>query len=203
MNLRVVSMIMLIAACIPGTLLVAQAVPASQCIECHAKLTPNIVSDWKLSKHSQVEVTCVTCHGDQHHTASDVAKVKIPTPDTCAHCHQTQVEQFKNGKHAMAWAAMKAMPTIHWQPMAMIEGMKGCGGCHKIGVKPPSRSHAADSRRGFGAASCDSCHTRHTFSVDEAQLAASVRDLPHGFRPSAVGDVFVLQARRTRRTEAD
>ena len=33
--------------------------PAASCIECHSKQTPNIVSDWRLSKHSQVEVTCV------------------------------------------------------------------------------------------------------------------------------------------------
>ncbi|HUD66699.1 MAG TPA: hypothetical protein VMQ17_19100 [Candidatus Sulfotelmatobacter sp.] len=30
---------------------------------------------------------------------------------------------------------MKAMPTIHCQPMAMTEGEKGCGGCPKIGDK--------------------------------------------------------------------
>ena len=68
-----------------------QSGPAAQCIECHSKITPNIVSDWKLSKHSQVDVTCIACHGDQHTSASDVVKVKIPTPDTCATCHQTQV----------------------------------------------------------------------------------------------------------------
>jgi len=45
------------------------------------------------------------------------------------------VKQFKSGKHAAAWAAMKAMPTAHWQPMALMEGMKGCGGCHKLGIK--------------------------------------------------------------------
>ena len=30
---------------------------------------------------------------------------------------------------------MKAMPTFHMQPMALTEGMKGCGSCHKIGLK--------------------------------------------------------------------
>jgi hydroxylamine dehydrogenase len=142
----------------------------SQCITCHTTVTRGIVSDWKLSKHSQVGVDCTVCHGDEHRSAADVAKAKIPTPDTCSTCHQTLVEQFKKGKHSLAWAAMKAMPTIHWQPMAMIEGEKGCGGCHKIGVKTPAE--IADLRqRGseFGAAACDSCHTRHTFSTDEAR----------------------------------
>jgi hypothetical protein len=162
----------------------AQAVPnaSSSCIECHAKQTPNIVSDWKLSKHSQLDVTCVTCHGDQHQSATDVSKVRIPTPETCAQCHKTQVDQYMHGKHSKAWAAMLAMPTIHWQPMALIEGEKGCGGCHKIGVKPAEeivklRQHGSE----FGAAACDSCHTRHTFSVEEAKQPQACETCHMGF----------------------
>src|SRR5215471_20428480 len=109
--------------------------PAQKCVECHKKVTPSIVSDWQLSKHSQNAVDCSVCHGSDHNSAADVAKVKIPTPETCAMCHPDRVEQFKGGKHAAAWAAMKAMPTFHYQPMAMTEGMKGCGACHKIGLK--------------------------------------------------------------------
>ena len=113
----------------------ANADLGGRCVECHQTLTPSIVSDWKLSKHFQNDVECSTCHGDAHTTAEDVAKVQIPTPETCAVCHEQQVVQFKKGKHSLAWAAMKAMPTAHWQPMALMEGMKGCGGCHKIGLK--------------------------------------------------------------------
>jgi hypothetical protein len=158
------------------------ASPNAQCIECHSKTTPNIVADWKLSKHSQSDIGCVVCHGDQHTTATDVSKVKIPTPDTCADCHADQVAQYKKGKHALAWAAMKAMPTIHWQPMAMIEGEKGCGGCHKIGMK--STAEIAELRQGgaeFGAAACDSCHTRHTFSVEEARQPQACESCHMGF----------------------
>ena len=108
---------------------------ASDCVDCHTKVTPNIVSDWKISKHNLAEVDCSGCHGEQHKSEGDVAKVEIPTPDTCENCHEDQVQQFKKGKHAKAWAAMKALPTWHWQPMALMEGMKGCGGCHKIGLK--------------------------------------------------------------------
>ncbi len=155
---------------------------AASCIECHAKQTPNIVSDWKLSKHSQLDVTCVSCHGDQHQSAADVAKVRIPTPETCAQCHQTQVEQYKHGKHSKAWAAMMAMPTIHWQPMAMIEGQKGCGGCHKIGEKPVEEiAKLRQQGSEFGSASCDSCHTRHTFSVEEARSPQACETCHMGF----------------------
>ena len=155
---------------------------ASQCIACHGKITPNIVSDWKLSKHSQAEISCVTCHGDQHQSASDISKVKIPTPDTCAQCHQSQVEQYRHGKHSKAWAAMMAMPTIHWQPMAMIEGQKGCGGCHKIGEKPVEEvAKLRQQGSEFGAAACDSCHTRHTFSLEEAKSPQACETCHMGF----------------------
>jgi len=155
---------------------------ASQCVDCHSKVTPNIVSDWKLSRHSQAEVSCVVCHGGEHSTASDAGKAKIPTPETCAQCHQTQLDEYKRGKHSKAWAAMMAMPTIHWQPMAMIEGQKGCGGCHKIGEKPVAEiAKLREQGNEFGAAACDSCHTRHTFSIEEARSPQACETCHMGF----------------------
>jgi hypothetical protein len=155
---------------------------AQECVDCHKKVTPNIVSDWKISKHSQNDITCSVCHGDAHKTSDDFAKVQIPTPETCADCHEERVEQFKKGKHAAAWAAMKAMPTAHWQPMALMEGMKGCGGCHKIGLKTEAEIKALKrSGAGFGVASCDACHTRHTFSVKEAKQPQACQTCHMGF----------------------
>jgi len=165
-----------------GGLFWISTLPADECVDCHKGVTPNIVSDWKLSKHSQNEVGCDACHGDEHKSSKDVEKVQIPTPETCATCHETQVEQFKSGKHAFAWAAMKAMPATHWQPMALIEGMKGCGGCHKIGLK--TEEEIRELKRngaGFGIASCDACHTRHIFSVEEAKQPQACQTCHMGF----------------------
>ncbi len=162
--------------------LLASSVAAQQCVECHKKVTPNIVSDWQLSKHAQNAIDCSVCHGDQHQTADDVANVKIPTPETCAGCHQERFDEFKKGKHAAAWAAMKAMPTAHWQPMALMEGMKGCGGCHKIGLKSETEiKELKATGAGFGVASCDACHTRHTFSVEEAKQPQACQTCHMGF----------------------
>ena len=155
---------------------------AQECIECHKEVTPNIVTDWQVSKHSQNEVNCSTCHGEEHKDPYDVAKVQIPTPDTCANCHEERVEQFKKGKHAFAWAAMKAMPTAHWQPMALMEGMKGCGGCHKIGLKTEEEIIGLKEQgAGFGRASCDACHTRHIFSAQEARQPQACQTCHMGF----------------------
>jgi hypothetical protein len=77
---------------------------------------------------------------------------------------------------------MKAMPTIHWQPMAMTEGMKGCGACHKIGLKTPEEiKDLKEVSGGFGMASCDACHTRHTFSKKEAQQPKACQTCHMGF----------------------
>ncbi len=165
-----------------ASLALVTGVSAQECVDCHKKVTPNIVSDWQVSKHSQNDIDCSVCHGDGHTSAEDVAAVEIPTPETCATCHETQVEQFGKGKHALAWAAMKAMPTAHWQPLALMEGMKGCGGCHKIGLKTEEDIMALkEDGAGFGVASCDACHTRHIFSVEEARQPQACQTCHMGF----------------------
>jgi hydroxylamine dehydrogenase len=166
-------------------LLLAFATPSASaqvCVNCHKTVTPQIVADWQLSKHSQNGVDCAICHGEDHTSPATVDKAKIPTPETCAACHPERVEQFKKGKHAAAWAAMKAMPTIHWQPMALTEGMKGCGGCHKIGLKTEDEiKELKKTGPGFGMASCDACHTRHIFSVNEARQPQACQTCHTGF----------------------
>jgi len=160
----------------------AMGVRAEDCVTCHKEVTPKIVSDWELSKHSTNEVDCSSCHGDKHQEMTDYENAEIPTPETCAVCHENRVEQFKKGKHALAWAAMKAMPTIHYQPMALTEGQKGCGGCHKIGLKTNEDiKKLRESGSDFGIASCDACHTRHTFSVKEAQQPQACQTCHMGF----------------------
>jgi hypothetical protein len=155
---------------------------AIACIDCHKDVTPNIVSDWKLSEHYQNKIDCSYCHGEEHTSNVDFARAEIPTPDTCFTCHPDRVEQFKAGKHAAAWAAMKAMPTIHYQPIALTEGMKGCGGCHKLGLKTEQEIKVLkEGATGFGVASCDACHTRHVFSVEEARQPQACQTCHMGF----------------------
>jgi hydroxylamine dehydrogenase len=157
-----------------GVVLFAHSASAEDCAACHKEQTPNIVSDWELSLHKEAGIGCMVCHGDPHMEGDEQGR--LPTPETCARCHETQVEQFKGGKHAVAWASMKAMPTVHWQPMALMEGMKGCGGCHKIGLKTDEEMvELAKGGAGFGVASCDACHTRHIFSAREARQPQACR----------------------------
>jgi hydroxylamine dehydrogenase len=152
------------------------------CVSCHEDVTPGAVSDWRLSKHADEGIDCSSCHGEGHMSADDVANVSIPTPETCGDCHADRVEQYMAGKHALAWAAMNAMPTIHAQPVSLIQGQKGCGGCHKIGVKTEEEiATLSDDGHAYGTASCDACHTRHTFSVEEARQPQACQTCHMGF----------------------
>jgi hypothetical protein len=66
--------------------------------------------------------------------------------------------------------------------MALTEGMKGCGGCHKIGEKTLAEIEALSAKgSSFGNAACDSCHTRHTFSVKEARAPQACQTCHMGF----------------------
>lgn len=171
----------LINLCI-GLLFAASQLSAQNCVQCHNKVTPGVVADWKLSKHFEMDVSCDACHGTAHSKTTDYDKAELPTYQTCEACHSTQTEQFLKGKHALAWTAMKAMPTTHMQPMALIDGQKGCGGCHKIGIKSEEEVRKLKMEGStFGHASCDACHTRHTFSVVEARQPQACQTCHQGF----------------------
>ena len=154
----------------------------TDCVGCHTKITPDIVSDWKISKHFKNDVGCGECHGTEHSKVNDYTKASAPTPETCNTCHDEKVAQYKKGKHAVAWAAMNAMPTTHMMPMVLSDGMKGCGGCHKIGMKDEATIKKIKSEGSkFGHASCDACHTRHTFSTVEAKQPQACQTCHDGF----------------------
>jgi hypothetical protein len=152
------------------------------CVDCHEKVTPFVVSEWQRSKHSTNMVSCLMCHGVEHMSENDVDKAATVKPDLCIMCHEAQGKQFASGKHSMAWKAVKALPSAHWQPMAFIEGIRGCDSCHKIGFKEEKEIRELRKQgAGFGIASCDVCHTRHSFSVEEALQPQTCRVCHRGF----------------------
>ena len=105
------------------------------CVECHKQLSPGQVQDWAVSKHAEVEVTCSTCHGEKHTSADDYALAEMPSEAVCGDCHEDQLNQFSRGKHNMGWISMNAMPVTHLEPDELMEGGRGCGGCHNMGIK--------------------------------------------------------------------
>ena len=154
-----------------GSILLCRAAMAAEeiCVKCHSKKTPGIVADWKASKHYQEGVTCSDCHGDKHKSPKDFQKAVLPDEHVCAQCHEEQFDQFVKGKHNLGWKAMNALPITHVEPSELMDGGRGCGGCHNMGIKSKEekeRLHKLGYR--YQNNSCDECHTRHTFSKKEA-----------------------------------
>lgn len=138
------------------------------CVTCHAETTPHIVRDWRQSAHAQAErmrASCPRCHGTAHDGPENVSEAKLPTARTCRLCHLAKFRQYEKGKHALAWQAMNALPMTHRQPDAEIRGMKGCGGCHKVGLL--TAEDIAPHR--FSGNGCSACHGRHRFSGSDAR----------------------------------
>ncbi len=145
------------------------AIAANKCIECHKKVSPGQVKDWSVSKHAENDITCDVCHGDAHTSAKDVDKAVLPDEHKCAECHEEQFNQFKKGKHQFGWTSLNALPITHVEPDELMEGGRGCGGCHNMGIKTEAQKkaqHEAGYR--YQNNSCDECHTRHSFSKKEA-----------------------------------
>ena len=148
------------------------------CVKCHVQknITGSAIRDWQLSKHFEAGVACANCHIPVKEAAAGILNAstvcedkrvrRAVSPRNCAGCHPEQFEQFSTGKHAVAWLAMSAMPTTAMQPHALIEGMKGCGGCHRIGLDEGK---------------CDSCHTRHLFTAKEARRPEACMTCHMGF----------------------
>ena len=139
------------------------------CVSCHRDISPGQVADWESGKHSKEDVTCATCHGDKHKKAKDAHLAELPDENLCAECHEEQFNQFGKGKHNFGWTSMNALPITHVEPDELMEGGRGCGGCHNMGIK--SEAQKKDQRaKGYRYQnnSCDECHTRHSFSTQEA-----------------------------------
>ncbi|KPK26399.1 MAG: cytochrome C, partial [Nitrospira bacterium SG8_3] len=105
------------------------------CIACHSKVSPGQVADWRSSIHSEEGITCSECHGMKHTTAEDAKQSEFPDESQCGECHEHQLNQFVKGKHNLGWTSMLALPVTHVEPDELMEGGRGCGGCHNMGVK--------------------------------------------------------------------
>jgi len=139
------------------------------CVTCHRDISPGQVADWESSIHSMEDVTCSTCHGENHKGAKDTHLATLSDEHVCAECHEQQFDQFTKGKHNFGWTALNALPITHMEPDELMEGGRGCGGCHNMGIKSEAqKKEQLDKGYRYQNNSCDECHTRHSFSVKEA-----------------------------------
>lgn len=143
---------------------------AADCIECHQSRHAEVVASFAASAHHEADVDCVACHGAEHRDETDVDEARTPDAGTCAACHASRLEEYQAGKHGAAWIAMRTFDAGHGSPGAEAEDPQACSTCHVIGTKPLAeiRSIPRNSTQ-RGRTSCDACHERHEFSVDQAK----------------------------------
>ncbi len=152
----------------------------SKCEDCHARITPKLVEDFNSGEMSEV-LTCDRCHGKKHTGENDVAEARLPTISTCRRCHSEQAKQYLSGKHALGLTALNAMPYSHTQPKAFMEGQKGCGGCHTLGLTD-AKARQTEARKYYRyGMDCQNCHTRHRFSKAEASEPEACMTCHMGF----------------------
>ncbi len=142
---------------------------SAKCIKCHQRHTPGQVADWKVSKHAGEDVGCADCHGDKHTNSRNSNLAVLPDEHVCKDCHEAQFKSFAKGKHNFGWTSLNALPITHVEPDELMEGGRGCGGCHNMGIKTEAqkKEQIAKGYR-YQNNSCDECHTRHSFSKKEA-----------------------------------
>lgn len=174
--------IILFSGTVSFLLLAGAAMASDACLDCHSKISPGQVQDWKISKHAGNDVTCSSCHGTDHQTAEDYKKAKLPDEHVCKECHEKQFTEFSSGKHNFGWTSLNALPATHMAPDELIEGGRGCGGCHNMGIKTEEQKKDQLTKGyRYQNNSCDECHTRHSFSKKEAQSPYACQQCHMGY----------------------
>ena len=144
----------------------ALALTQQQCLTCHTEITPGIVTQYQSGAMGD-DVACLDCHGDDHSVIT-ATEGKVPA-GKCAGCHPDQYAEFTVkdttgsyiNKHAQGWTRMLA--GARYKVMPEAERYEMCERCHNIGYTYVDGS----------VGKCDSCHTRHVFSAEEAKEPAA------------------------------
>ncbi len=133
----------------------------AKCVDCHLNkgVAVKAIDSWKQSMHAQQNISCVDCHtakeGDFdafYCPGSDFLTARHPTPKDCSECHEQQVKEFSESKHAhQFWLIKNGDRSVFENP---ISTRNGCEQCHNIGNIWPDQS----------IGECDACHAKHTFS---------------------------------------
>jgi hypothetical protein len=172
---------------------------AKDCVECHATETPGIVADWDKSRHAHEAVSCIDCHqvdadspmavkGVEGHENVAVSVSVLVPPSRCAECHEQQVAEFSASGHYRG--ALQIEPKAAMQTLMFVhEGREnadfgsapantGCYQCHGVRLEVDETGHPTNSwpTAGIGTiypdgsvGNCVACHTRHSFSIEEAR----------------------------------
>jgi ribosomal protein S20 len=175
----------------------------ASCVECHAKLTPGHVADWKESRHGHVGVSCIDCHMVKKDNpmagqncdgvkGTDVYISVLVSPKTCGRCHPNEVTEFQHSGHARAALQIKSkkgmQDLIHkyegrnHPKLSGTPDATGCMQCHGTVIEVKDGRPTAQTWPNYGignvypdgsVGNCKSCHSGHKFSIEEARKPAA------------------------------
>ncbi|HYL55596.1 MAG TPA: multiheme c-type cytochrome [Gemmatimonadales bacterium] len=163
------------------------------CAPCHAKLEPTIVRQFEASamgrpgmQDSRViypirQITCADCHG-RDHDAIMASKGRVPEV-VCGGCHaQIYKEHVLDVGHSYGpgpgnlgvnWERNIGVPHYKEMPRKVME--MGCDACHAQAGASDQKYWSDSLHRYVDLSSlvyrngCIACHTRHSFSLEEAR----------------------------------
>ena len=137
------------------------------CIKCHGAKGAGVVitEQWKISKHAEVGVGCLECHGAAE-TDIDAYKhegyfiATIVTPNDCGKCHTKEVKEFTGSHHADAGMIMGSLDNVLAEVVEGSASFKdgsnpaaasGCWQCHgsRVGLQLDSNGKSKFSDSGI------------------------------------------------------
>lgn len=170
----------------------ALSAESRECVACHAQKTPDIVAQWRGSRHAVEGVACWECHsanasdpGAFEHEGATIQTVL--TPNACAPCHGEIVAENGKSHHADAAKFIGSLDNVLGEVVeGRLAAVNGCWQCHgstvtllknpdgsvrKSAVGAPMFDPATWPNTGIGRVNldgsrgaCSACHSRHAFS---------------------------------------
>jgi hydroxylamine dehydrogenase len=165
------------------------------CAECHRKLNPTIVAQFEASAMGRAgvqnprvtvpgtapQLTCAACHGTNHDEIM-AAKGRVPET-TCGACHQQiYKDHVLDAGHSYGpgpgglginWERNIGVPHYKQMPRKVME--MGCDACHAQAGATDAKYWSEEQKKYVDTSSlpyrngCIACHSRHSFSLEEAR----------------------------------
>lgn len=131
-----------------------------ECLNCHSIMTPDLVDQWRGSKHALDNVKCNVCHGEK--TSEDfIAK---PHKERCRACHADQVKTLSESKRN--GIACGKCHSVHQFSSKMARETSTCASCHNI--QWDLYNGSVMEKRGV---QCSNCHFhKDYFSISNHSL---------------------------------
>ena len=163
------------------------------CAPCHARTNPTIPQQFEASAMGRAgvqnprvqyplsQIGCANCHGTNH---DEIMATKGRVPETtCGACHpQIYKEHVTDAGHSYGpgpgglginWERNIGVPHYKQMPRKVME--MGCDPCHAQAGATDARYWSEEQKKYVDTSSlqvrngCIACHTRHSFSLEEAR----------------------------------